>query len=293
MNQPLPNLSNVVSKVKSQASANQRPRAGPPISDNIVVPQVIIQHADLEPSTPLIPEVIQEPFLEPFTRERETVLEFSSDKTGNNSDQILSDGLDLFEESSPSTSRSNNPEEADKFEEDCVSVSNISDIEPESSTLTLVSDPAPHPGERDHVDWCLPNLVNNPMFHGTSDSLPGENVSSRLAEKQNEEEKKEVKIVNVEDTISYSFSDQFLMEDLSDIELKDAPASQPHIDPSRFVSYPDDLRPSLRLPQRLTSRRSTVFLQSSLCCCQGSRERRDSGSDNTGLSWIFCCLRTK
>ena len=129
------------------------------------------------------------------------------------------------------------------------------------------------------------------MFDRTSDNPPGENLSSRVSEKQIEEEKKEVKISSVADTISDALSDQVLIEDLSDLEITDP---RPPIDPSRFVAYPDDLRPSFRLPQRLTSRRSTVFLQSSLCCCQASRERRDSGSDKRGgLGWIFCCFRNK
>ena len=101
---------------------------------------------------------------------------------------------------------------------------------------------------------------------------------------------KEVRIVSVDDTIS-CFSHEGLIEELSDQEIKDQLAGEPHLDPSRFVSYPDDLRPSFRLPQRLTSRRSTVFLQSSLCCCQASRERREPGSDYGGLSWLFCCFR--
>ena len=37
-------------------------------------------------------------------------------------------------------------------------------------------------------------------------------------------------------------------------------------DTSMFVNFPDDLRPSCRLPQRLTSRRSTAFFYSSACC---------------------------
>ena len=292
VNQPLPNLSNVVSKVKSRTSANQRPR------DNIIVPQVIIQDTDLEPLTPLIsdniiiPEIKQEDtHLEPLTVEKETCLKFPENKTGNNLDQIiLSEGLDLFEESSSSRSssrRSNEiTEHADKIEEERVSLSNISDIEDESSTLTLVSDPLPPPRESCELD-CLPNLVNDPMLDRTTDNLAGENVTSRLSEKQIAEEKKEVKIVSVEDTISDCFSDQVLIEDVSDLHQPET------IDPSRYVSYPSDLRPSHRLPQRLTSRRSTVFLQSSLCCCPGSRERRDSDSDNRGISWIFCCFRTK
>ena len=32
------------------------------------------------------------------------------------------------------------------------------------------------------------------------------------------------------------------------------------------MNYPEDLRPSYRLPQRLTSRRSTAFFYSSICC---------------------------
>ena len=288
VNQPLPNLSNIVSKVKTRASAKQRPAEAPLICDNSVVPQIIIQDTELKPLTPLIsdktlvPEIIQDTILEPVTADTKTDLKFSVNTTEkNNSDPILSGGLDLFEESN----RSNQPEEADKIEEDCSMrsiSSNRSDIDHESSTLTLVSDPALHTSEVDS----LPDIVNDLM----SINLPGENV---LFEKKIEEEKKEVRIVSVDDTIS-CFSHEGLIEELSDLEIKDQlVAGEPHLDPSRFVSYPDDLRPSFRLPQRLTSRRSTVFLQSSLCCCHASRERRESGSDNGGLSWLFCCFRTK
>ena len=38
------------------------------------------------------------------------------------------------------------------------------------------------------------------------------------------------------------------------------------IDPATFVNYPKDQRPSFRLPQRMTSRRSTIFPTPSLCC---------------------------
>ena len=286
VNQPLPNLSNIVSKVKTRASAKQRPTEAPLICDNSVVPQIIIQDMELQPLTPLIsdktlvPEIIQDKILEPVNADTKTDLKFSVNTTEkNNSDPILSGGLDLFEESS----RSDQTEEADKIEEDCSMrsiSSNRSDIDHESSTLTLVSDPALHPREVDS----LPDLVNDLM----SINLPGENV---LFEKKIEDEK-EVRIVSVDDTIS-CFSHEGLIEELSDLEIKDQLAGEPHLDPSRFVSYPDDLRPSFRLPQRLTSRRSTVFLQSSLCCCQASRERRESGSDYGGLSWLFCCFRTK
>ena len=241
---------------------------------------------ELQPLTPLIsdktlvPEIIQDKILEPVNADTKTDLKFSVNTTGkNNSDPILSGGLDLFDESS----RSDQTKEADKIEEDCSMrsiSSNRSDIDHESSTLTLVSDPALHPSEVDS----LPDLVNDLM----SINLPGENV---LFEKKIEEEK-EVRIVSVDDTIS-CFSHEGLIEELSDLEIKDQLAGEPHLDPSRFVSYPDDLRPSFRLPQRLTSRRSTVFLQSSLCCCQASRERREPGSDYGGLSWLFCCFRTK
>lgn len=286
VNQPLPNLSNVVSKVKSRSSADERPRKAPVICDNIVVPQIIIQDTDLEPLTPLIsdniivPENLQDTLSEPITAEKEADLKFSVSKTGNNSNPVFSGGLDLFEE----FSWSYKPEQADKIEENC-SINNNSDIVNESSELNLVTDHVAHQSEVDS----LPNLVNSPMVDRTSYNLPGENDSSRLFTKQIEEEKKEVKIVGVEDTISDSFSEDLLLEDLSNIEIteKIVAESQPHIDPSRFVSYPDDLRPSFRLPQRLTSRRSTVFLQSSLCCCQASRENR------RGLSWIFSCFRTK
>ena len=37
-------------------------------------------------------------------------------------------------------------------------------------------------------------------------------------------------------------------------------------DVTKYVNFPEDLRPSYRLPQRLTSRRSTAFFSSSTCC---------------------------
>ena len=43
-------------------------------------------------------------------------------------------------------------------------------------------------------------------------------------------------------------------------------SSEFEVDTSCYVNYPDDLRPSVRLPQRLTSRRSTVLLSASLLC---------------------------
>ena len=37
------------------------------------------------------------------------------------------------------------------------------------------------------------------------------------------------------------------------------------IDPATYVNYPEDQRPSFRLPQRMTSRHSTIFPATTLC----------------------------
>ena len=58
--------------------------------------------------------------------------------------------------------------------------------------------------------------------------------------------------------------------------LASLPALAP-VDPSQFVNYPEDKRPSRRLPMRATSRRSDIHKISLLdmCCCCSSK-RKDS-----------------
>ena len=43
------------------------------------------------------------------------------------------------------------------------------------------------------------------------------------------------------------------------------------IDPAAYINYPEDQRPSFRLPQRMTSRRSTIFPTPTLCCISTPR----------------------
>ena len=55
-------------------------------------------------------------------------------------------------------------------------------------------------------------------------------------------------------------------------------SSEADTDPGCYVNFPDDLRPSHRLPQRLTSRRSTALFPPSLCCTE-------AGGEDLGQSW--------
>ena len=61
-------------------------------------------------------------------------------------------------------------------------------------------------------------------------------------------------------------SEQESDDDRFDHESNASLSSDSEVDTSCYVNYPDDLRPSHRLPQRLTSRRSTTLLPPSLLC---------------------------
>ena len=66
-------------------------------------------------------------------------------------------------------------------------------------------------------------------------------------------------------------------------------SSKSDIDTSCYVNYPDDLRPSLRLPQRLTSRRSTSLF----CTGPGLGQDWDLETDKRGHGGCWSWLSTR
>ena len=249
-----------------------RKRENPSVPENIFSAEVIIQDKETaaEESTPIEEE----------------------EKHNNDDNKMLIGGPNLHEESLTCTHEQPAGVEEEEGRSGAGSVE--SHVESPHFNTVVTSEPQPK---------TLPNIENNSKLDKKIEINEGnisENVvvddlsDSDIQERNLIKMRKNVSI----DTVSECFSDQIVIEDLSVIEKKhnremSSPAdSETELDPSRFVSYPDDLRPSYRLPQRLTSRRSTMFLQSSLCCCQRTRERRDTEERGCWTS-IFCCLRIK
>ena len=190
-------------------------------------------------------------------------------------DEISLEGLSLFDE----------PSLEDKVEDESCQ-SDVVSLNP--------GDSQPETKWEDNPDQTLELNAEN-----ISESLSNKSVMQELSDNDINDDELEVKVnkmVSIESG-SDCFSDQIVREDLAERRWEDRGVSCPgsslegsrsELDPGRFVSYPEDMRPSYRLPQRLTSRRSTMFLQRSLCCCQRTREVE---SDGWGWTSLFCCLR--
>ena len=222
--------------------------------------------------------------------------EEKQEKHNNDDNKMLIGGPNLHEESLTCTHEQ--PAGVEEEEDRSGAGSVESHVESPHFNTVVTSEPQPK---------TLPNLENNSKLD-TKIELNEANISQNVViDNLSDSDIQDGNLIKMRknvsiDTVSECFSDQIVIEDLSVIEKKDnremssqadSPAeSETELDPSRFVSYPDDLRPSYRLPQRLTSRRSTMFLQSSLCCCQRTRERRDT-EDRGCWTSIFCCLRIK
>ena len=116
------------------------------------------------------------------------------------------------------------------------------------------------------------DLLKNASDHASQDEeiVIGQNCTDPLAASVSDES-------NENEQTQIDFESDYVKPDYeSDDDQNDngklnpnseaSSSSESDVDTSVYVNYPEDLRPSRRLPQRLTSRRSTTLLPASLLC---------------------------
>ena len=91
-------------------------------------------------------------------------------------------------------------------------------------------------------------------------------LAASASDESNENEQTQIDFESDYVKPDYESDDDQSDNDKLDPESEASSSSESDVDTSCYVNYPEDLRPSRRLPQRLTSRRSTTLLPASLLC---------------------------